>query len=78
MFKSSTSPYRWEGVKSLCGHPASMTHAMIPQEQRMKGGLKDGLIRIIMGLERARDLVENLRNLLDLCNGEGCDVPEDI
>ena len=66
------------GVESLCEHPASMTHAMIPKEQRMKGGLKDGLIRISVGLERARDLVEDLRNSLDMCDDEGCGVPEDL
>ena len=44
----------------------------------MKGGLKDGLIHITVVLERARDLVDDLRNSLDLCNDEGCDVPEDL
>ena len=66
------------GVESLCKHPVSMTHTIIPQEKRMKGGLKDRFIRIIVGLERARDLVDDLHNLLDLCDGEGCDVPEDV
>ena len=66
------------GVESLCEHPTFMTHATIPQGQRMKGGLKDGLIRISMGLERARDLVDDLRNSLDLCEDEGCDVLEDL
>ena len=49
------------GVKSLCNNPASITHAMIPQEQRIQGGLKDGHMHISVGLERARDLVNNLR-----------------
>ena len=44
----------------------------------MKGGLKDGLIRIIVGLERARDIVDDLRNSLDLCNDKGCNVLEDM
>ena len=66
------------GVEYLCKNPASMTHAMIPQEQRMKGGLEDGLIRISVGLERARDLVDNLRNSLDLCDNDSCDVLEDL
>ena len=65
-------------VKSLCKHPASMTHAMIPREQRMKVGLKDGLICISVVLERARDLVDDVRNSPDLCNDEGCDVLEDL
>ena len=55
-----------------------MTHTMIPQEQRMKSGLKDELIRISVELERARDLVEDLRNLPDLCDNEGCNVLEDL
>ena len=46
------------GIEYMCKHPVSMTHAMIPGDQRMKGGLKDGLTHIIVGLERARDLVE--------------------
>ena len=44
----------------------------------MKGGLKDGLVRISVVLKRARDLMEDLRNSLDLCDGEGCDVLEDM
>ena len=40
--------------------------------------MKDGLIRIIVELERARDLMDNLRNSLDPCDDEGCDVPEDL
>ena len=44
----------------------------------MKGGLKDRLIRIIVGLDRSRDLVENLRNSLDICNDEGYNAPEDM
>mmetsp|Transcript_42267 Transcript_42267/g.62660 ORF Transcript_42267/g.62660 Transcript_42267/m.62660 type:complete len:523 (-) Transcript_42267:220-1788(-) len=62
------------GVESLCEHPASMTHTMIPREQRLAGGLHDGLIRISVGLERGKDLVEDLKNALDLCDEDGCDV----
>ena len=62
------------GVESLCEHPASMTHTMIPREQRMAGGLHDGLIRISIGLENAKDLVADLKNALDLCDEDGCDV----
>merc|ERR1712176_692965 len=62
------------GVESLCEHPASMTHTMIPREQRMAGGLHDGLIRISVGLEKASDLVNDLENALDLCDEDGCDV----
>ncbi|CAB9522644.1 expressed unknown protein [Seminavis robusta] len=62
------------GVESLCEHPASMTHTMIPREQRVAGGLHDGLIRLSIGLERAKDLVHDLKNSLDMCDDEGCDT----
>lgn len=52
-------------VESLVEHPASMTHAMIPREDRLAGGLDDGLIRISVGIERASDLVEDLKQSLD-------------
>ena len=55
-----------------------MTQDMICREQRMKGELKDRIICINVGLERARDLVDNLRNLLNLCDDKGCDVLEDL
>jgi cystathionine beta-lyase len=48
------------GVESLVGHPASMTHASIPREQRMAGGLLDSLIRLSVGLEHVDDLIADL------------------
>jgi cystathionine beta-lyase/cystathionine gamma-synthase len=48
------------GVESLINHPASMTHASIPREERMKNGLSDSLIRLSVGIEDADDLVEDL------------------
>ncbi|MDX2246869.1 MAG: cystathionine gamma-synthase [Bacteroidia bacterium] len=48
------------GVESLIGHPASMTHASIPREERLKSGLKDTLIRLSVGIEDADDLIEDL------------------
>ena len=48
------------GVESLCTHPASMTHASIPKEEREKNGLKDTLIRLSVGLEDVDDLREDL------------------
>lgn len=48
------------GVESLINHPASMTHASIPREERIKNGLSDSLIRLSVGLEDAEDLVEDL------------------
>ncbi|MBL7811274.1 MAG: cystathionine gamma-synthase [Bacteroidetes bacterium] len=52
------------GVESLVGHPASMTHASIPREQRMAGGLLDSLIRLSVGLEHVDDLIADLEQAL--------------
>ncbi len=49
------------GVESLINHPATMTHASIPREERLKNGLTDGLIRLSIGIEDAEDLVEDLK-----------------
>jgi cystathionine beta-lyase len=48
------------GVESLLGHPASMTHASIPKEQRMQSGLMDSLIRLSVGIEHVDDLIADL------------------
>lgn len=48
------------GVESLINHPASMTHASIPREERIKNGLGDSLIRLSVGIEDANDLIEDL------------------
>ena len=48
------------GVESLIGHPATMTHASIPREERLKNGLVDSLIRLSVGIEDADDLIEDL------------------
>lgn len=53
------------GVESLIGHPASMTHASIPKEEREKTGVVDSLIRLSVGVEDADDLIEDLRNALN-------------
>ncbi|MEO8590637.1 MAG: cystathionine gamma-synthase [Flavobacteriales bacterium] len=52
------------GVESLSGHPASMTHASIPREERLKNGLADTLIRLSVGLEDAEDLIADLDQAL--------------
>ncbi|MFT7344073.1 MAG: cystathionine beta-lyase/cystathionine gamma-synthase, partial [Lentimonas sp.] len=52
------------GVESLIGHPASMTHASIPKEEREKTGVVDSLIRLSVGIEDADDLIEDLRQAL--------------
>lgn len=48
------------GVESLINHPASMTHASIPKEERIKNGLNDSLIRLSVGIEDADDLIEDI------------------
>lgn len=48
------------GVESLVGHPASMTHASIPKEQRLQAGLTDSLIRLSVGIEDIDDLLKDL------------------
>ena len=48
------------GVESLINHPASMTHASIPREERIKNGLSDSLIRLSVGIEDAEDLIADL------------------
>ncbi|MCC2546872.1 cystathionine gamma-synthase [Hymenobacter sp. BT175] len=52
------------GVESLSGHPATMTHASIPAEERRKAGLSDSLIRLSVGIEDADDLIEDLRQAI--------------
>ncbi|MBS1950405.1 MAG: Cystathionine gamma-lyase [Cytophagales bacterium] len=52
------------GVESLINHPASMTHASIPREERIKNGLTDSLIRLSVGVEDAEDLLEDLSQAL--------------
>jgi len=52
------------GVESLCTHPASMTHASIPKEEREKTGLKDTLIRLSVGIEDVEDLIADLEQAI--------------
>jgi len=53
------------GVESLCGHPATMTHASIPREERLKAGLGDSLIRLSVGIEDQEDLITDLRQAIE-------------
>jgi cystathionine gamma-lyase/cystathionine beta-lyase len=53
------------GVESLISHPASMTHASIPKEEREKSGVTDSLLRISVGIEDANDLIEDLKQALN-------------
>jgi len=52
------------GVESLIGHPASMTHASIPREQRLASGLTDSLIRLSVGIETYEDLEADIAQAL--------------
>lgn len=53
------------GVESLIGHPATMTHASIPKEEREKTGVVDSLIRLSVGIEDAEDLIADLEQALN-------------
>ena len=48
------------GVESLAGHPASMTHATIPKKIREKSGVLDSLIRLSVGIEDSKDLIDDI------------------
>ncbi|MGC8750487.1 cystathionine gamma-synthase [Hydrotalea sp.] len=52
------------GVESLINHPASMTHASIPREERLKNGLTDSLIRLSVGIEDEKDLIDDLNKAI--------------
>ena len=52
------------GVESLINHPASMTHASIPREERIKNGLSDSLIRLSVGVEDIEDLIADINNAI--------------
>ena len=53
------------GVESLINHPATMTHASIPREERIKNGLSDSLIRLSIGIEDVHDLIADLEQALN-------------
>jgi cystathionine beta-lyase/cystathionine gamma-synthase len=52
------------GVESLINHPATMTHASIPREERLKNGLTDSLIRLSVGIEDVEDLIDDLNQAI--------------
>jgi len=51
-------------VESLMNHPATMTHASIPAQERRAAGLHDSLIRLSVGIETTKDLLEDLDQAL--------------
>ena len=53
------------GVETLIEHPASMTHAGMSREDRVEGGITDGLVRYSVGIEDADDLIADLKQALD-------------
>ena len=53
------------GVESLINHPALMTHASVPKEQRDALGVTDSLVRLSVGIEDVRDLIDDLRNAFE-------------
>jgi O-succinylhomoserine (thiol)-lyase len=57
------------GVESLVCHPATMTHAAVPEEERQRLGIGDGLIRLSVGIEDAEDLEADIANALDIASG---------
>jgi cystathionine beta-lyase/cystathionine gamma-synthase len=52
------------GVETLISHPATMTHASVPAEQRQRLGITDGLVRISVGVEEVEDLTADLDQAL--------------
>ena len=54
------------GVESLIGHPATMTHSSIPKKDRQASGIVDSLIRLSVGVEDAEDLIDDLRQALEI------------
>lgn len=52
------------GVESLCGHPATMSHGSVPKEERMAVGIKDSMIRLSIGIEDIKDLIDDLNQAL--------------
>lgn len=52
------------GVESLISHPATMTHASVPEETRTKLGITDGLVRVSVGIEDVEDIIEDLDQAL--------------
>jgi cystathionine gamma-lyase len=53
------------GVESLINHPALMTHSSVPSEQREALGISDSLVRLSVGIEDVRDLIDDLKRALE-------------
>lgn len=67
------------GVESLISHPGRMTHGSIPQEERERRGVTDGLLRLSVGIEDVDDLVDDLRAALEATAGlRGSELPSPV
>ena len=55
-------------TETLIQHPASMTHSPIPEEERLKAGITNSMVRISVGLEHPDDLIEDLKNSFEKIN----------
>lgn len=64
-FKYFTLAESLGGVESLVSHPASMTHAIVPLEERDRLGISEGLVRFSIGIEDSEDLIEDLKSKLN-------------
>jgi methionine-gamma-lyase len=53
------------GCESLIQHPASMTHACVPREERLAAGITDGMVRLSVGIEEIEDIIADLKQALD-------------
>lgn len=53
------------GVESILSYPVTMSHAAIPQEEREKRGITDGLLRLSVGLEHVDDLIADISQALE-------------
>ncbi len=56
------------GYSSTITHPASMTHNLLPREEREKGGITDGMLRLSVGIEEVEDIQADLENALNQAN----------
>lgn len=67
-------------TESLAEHPASMTHAGVPQDEKLRHGVTEGLVRLSIGLENADDLIADMKNALnaalteDILNLASCEA----
>jgi cystathionine gamma-lyase/cystathionine beta-lyase/cystathionine gamma-lyase/homocysteine desulfhydrase len=53
------------GVETLISHPATMTHASVPQAERNRLGITDGLVRVSVGIEDVEDIIADLDQALN-------------